>query len=104
MTYDHEPRRIGYDTTRLGWGLRSFVSRALAFTAAAVVLVCAVAFSIVVFTVVIAALVVFGAYVWWKTRDLRKQMHAASAESDVIEGEIITRVVRDIEPHERDRR
>lgn len=107
MTYDREPRRIGYDTTRLGWGLRSFVSKALAFTAAAIVLVCAIAFSIVVFTVVMAVLIVFGAYVWWRTRALRKEMRAASASSaasDAIEGEVITRTVRDIEPHERDRR
>ncbi len=102
MTYDREPARIGYDSTRLKWGVQSFVSKALAVIAAAVLIVGAVALSIIAFAVIVAAVLVVGLYFWWKTRDLRKRMRAADPNANVIEGEVITRVVRDVEPNDRD--
>lgn len=113
MRYDDEPARIGYDKTRLSWSVQSFVSKALAVAAAAVLIVGAIALSVIAFTVIVAAALVVGVYFWWKTRHLRKQMRtaqmhaaqtrAADPNSTIIEGEVITRVVRDVEPHERDR-
>lgn len=103
MTYDREPARIGYDKTSPKWGVQSFVSKALAVIAAAVLIVGAVALSIIAFAVIVAAALVVGLYFWWKTRDLRKRMRAADPNASVIEGEVITRVVRDIEPNDRDR-
>lgn len=84
------------DRPQLAWGGRHFglrrpglLTRILAFAAGVVVLAAAVAISIVVFAVVLAALLLFGIYVWWKTRDLRRQMRAQRADNDVIEGEFI---------------
>lgn len=110
MRYDDEPARLGNNKTRLSWSVQSFVSKILAVAAAAVLIVGAIALSIIAFAVIAAAVLVVGVYFWWKTRDLRKQMRAAAASapsdpsSNVIEGEVITRVVRDVEPHERDPR
>lgn len=104
MTQPHEPQRIDYDGSRLGWILGSLVRKVLALAAAAVLLVGAIAFSIVAFAVIAAGILIGGAYLAWKTRDLRKQMRASSERGNVIEGEVITRVVRDVSPHERDLR
>ena len=108
MTHDDEPARIGYDTTRPRSGVHSFVGKVLALAAAAVLLVGAIALSLVAFAVIVAALLVVGIYLWWKTRDLRKRMRAANPDGNVsgnvIEGEVISRDVRDLEPHDRDRR
>ncbi|MDT3669514.1 MAG: hypothetical protein ROZ37_04165 [Aromatoleum sp.] len=64
------------------------------------------AFSVMFFAVVAAIALVIGAYVWWKTRDLRKAMRQAQAQAHqrgpqrqsgsgiVIEGEVL-REVRD---------
>jgi UPF0716 family protein affecting phage T7 exclusion len=108
MRHDDEPARLGYDKTRPSWGVQSFVSKALAVVAATVLIVGAIALSIIAFAVIVAAALVIGVYFWWKTRNLRKQMRTASfsapsdPNSNIIEGEVITRVVRDVEPHERD--
>jgi hypothetical protein len=104
MTYDPRIERIGYDGRRLGWGVRGLVSKLLAFAAAAVLLLGIIAISIVAFTVIVTGVLVVGAYIWWKTRDLRKQMRASSTDGNVIEGEVITRVVRDVESHDRNQR
>lgn len=108
MTHEDEPARIGHDTTRSRSGVHSFVSKVIAIAAAAVLLVGAVVLSIVAFAAIAAALLVVGIYLWWKTRDLRKRMRAANpggnVAGNVIEGEVIAREVRDLEPHDRDRR
>ena len=51
-------------------------------------------FSVVVFTFILVAGTIAWAYLWWKTRKLRKQMRdfparGAAMESEVIEGEVI---------------
>ncbi len=107
---DNEPGRLGYEgRSSLSWGMRSFAQKVLAVLAAAVLLASAIAVSVVVFAVLIAGAAVGGAYLWWRTRDLRKQMrasssypsHASSTPQDVIEGEVISKVERDAEPHDR---
>ena len=104
MTYDPRTERIGYDGRRLGWSMRSFVGKSLALVAAAVFLLSAIAISIVAFVVIVTGILVVGAYIWWKTRDLRRRIRTSNLEGNVIEGEIITRTVRDIEPRDWDQR
>ena len=73
-----------------------FLGKLLMFAVTAVLLVVAFMFSMVVLAfVVTAGLLVYG-YLWWKTRDLRKQVreHAreqppGEARGYVIEGEVI---------------
>jgi hypothetical protein len=73
--------------------------KAGAAVAGAVTLVSAFVISFVVFSVGIAAVLVFGGYVWWKSRGLRRQMRSQMQEQmsaeqprgDVIEGVVISR-------------
>jgi Flp pilus assembly protein TadB len=105
MTHDHEMRRLGYDRRRLGWAAQSFVGKALTFAAAAVLLVAAIAISLAVFAVAMIGVLVVGAYIWWRTRDLRKQMRASSSDSNVIEGRVIEgQVVREMHARDSDQR
>jgi len=74
----------------------SLLAKILTIIATTVLLIGAVAMSIVVFAVALTGVALFGAYLWWKTRHLRKQMRdqmrdARSSDSTVIEGEIIRR-------------
>lgn len=49
----------------------------------------ALMFSVVLFAVVLTAGGLVWAYMWWKTRDLRKQMRDNPPGGLVIEGEVI---------------
>jgi hypothetical protein len=69
--------------------LRHPLSKALAWLGAGVMFASAVAISIVLFAVVLTGAVAFGGYLWWKTRDLRKQMQARPGPGNVIEGVVI---------------
>ncbi len=111
MTLDRETARIGYNGNRLGWRVQGVVGKLLALATGAVLLVGAVAISIAVFAAAAAGLLVVGLYVWWKTRDLRKQMRAASSnhavsnpaviDGEIIEGEVVERtIIRDVPPRD----
>lgn len=66
------------------------VATALAVALGAVVLVGAFMLSLVVFAGLLAVGAVVGAYLWWKTRDLRKEMRdIQAAQGTIIEGEAI---------------
>ena len=80
--------------------------KAVALVATVTVFGLALMFSVMLFAVVLSAGAVAFAYLWWKTRDLRKQMRMhppggaameeETIEGEVIEGEVIERtVVRD---------
>ena len=59
---------------------------------AAVTLVSAFVLSVTFLVIGLAVVLVFGGYLWWQTRDLRKQFRArmqAHSGGDIIEGEII---------------
>jgi Flp pilus assembly protein TadB len=100
MDERRDPPQLGYGATGRRGGTPGLLARILSVAAGALVLVGAIAISIVVFAVVLAGVLLTGGYLWWKTRNVRKQMHAqmqAHAESqrvhrgegDVIEGEVI---------------
>lgn len=87
--------------------LPTLVTRILTVAATTLVLIGAVAISFVVFVIVLAALLVFGLYLWWKTRHFRRQLqeqfNAQRPEpprGDIIEGEVI-RKREDSEPPQR---
>jgi Flp pilus assembly protein TadB len=75
--YDDERLRLGTRGRRPGPGL---LTRIVAVISGALLLVGAIAISIVAFAVVAAVIIVGGLYLWWKTRDLRKQMRARMEE------------------------
>lgn len=60
----------------------------------AVVLVSAVVVSVTFILIGLAVALTFGGYLWWQTRELRKQFRArmqAQAAGEIIEGEVISR-------------
>lgn len=91
MQTNEERPKPGYRGRRFGSRAPSLLARILAVTAAAVLLIGAVAISIVLFAVTLTGLLVFGLYLWWKTRDLREQIRSGSPGGNVIEGEVIRR-------------
>lgn len=92
MRFDEALSKLGYRGGRLGARAPSYLARALAVVAGAVLLVGAVAISIVVLAVTLTGLLVLGIYLWWRTRELRRQMRARRPDGAVIEGEVIRNV------------
>jgi hypothetical protein len=92
-----EPRaRIGYRDSSVSRA-KQLAMKALVVGGGAVVLASAFVISIAVVTVGLALVLTVGAYLWWKTRDLRRQMRAGmQAPSQprsfgrIIEGEVIS--------------
>ena len=96
--YLDEPRaRIGYRGGAISrakqWALKGLV-----VLGGALMLASAFVLSLVFLVIGLAVVLTVGGYLWWKTRELRKQMRARMQEQpqpwsggDFIEGEVITR-------------
>ena len=65
------------------------LARILATVAGVAALVVAFMFSLLIFATVAAITLVAGAYLWWKTRALRRQMRERQQDGRIIEGEVI---------------
>ncbi|MBI4191467.1 MAG: hypothetical protein HY525_13140 [Betaproteobacteria bacterium] len=76
----------------------SSLSKAVAFALSAVLLAMAFMLSVLVFAVVVTGGLLVWGYLWWRTRDLRKQMRERPPDGHVIEGEVI----RELRSHEKD--
>jgi len=73
------------------------LSKVVALAISAVLLALAFMLSVLVFAVVATVGLLVWGYLWWRTRDLRKQMRGRSPEGHVIEGEVI----RDLGSHDK---
>jgi O-antigen/teichoic acid export membrane protein len=81
------------------------LGKVLAIAAGIVVMAAAFVFSILVFAVIAVAGLLLWAYLWWKTRELRKHLRERPPGGHTIEGVVIREV--DIEAErepERDRK
>lgn len=58
------------------------LARVLAFALGAVALVASLVFSVVVFAFLLGAAVLVGAYLWWRTRELRRQIREQMQAQD----------------------
>jgi membrane protein implicated in regulation of membrane protease activity len=65
------------------------LGRLIAFAIGALLLIAAFMVSVVVFAIALAGALVIGGYLWWKTRELRRQMRERPPGGHVIEGEAI---------------
>ncbi|CAD6553696.1 hypothetical protein LMG28727_05569 [Paraburkholderia kirstenboschensis] len=74
MQFDKQQERLGQSGATMRPGPRSLLAKVLAVVIGAALLVVGFAVSLVMLAVVLGAGVVIGAFVWWKTRDLRKQL------------------------------
>jgi hypothetical protein len=94
--YLNEPHaRIGYRGTAMSRA-KDLAVKAVIVLGGVLMLASAFVVSLVFLTIGLAVVLSFGGYLWWKTRDLRKQMRArmqAHAQPQsvgrVIEGEVI---------------
>lgn len=90
-----EPRaRIGYPGSPMSRA-KEVALKALVVTGGAVMLASAFVVSLVFVAIGLAVVLTFGGYLWWKTRELRKQLRAgmqphARPAGEIIEGEVIT--------------
>lgn len=67
----------------------SLLRKVVVFVVTAALIGFALMFSVLLFVFVLAAGAVAWGYLWWKTRDLRKQMRKYPPGGVVIEGEVI---------------
>ena len=66
-----------------------FLGKILTTLASVAVLAMAFMLSLLIFAVVAAIGLMLGGYLWWKTRELRKQMRDRPQGGRIIEGEVI---------------
>ncbi len=78
--------------------------KVVAGIAGAGIFVLALMFSVVLFAVVVTGGLIVWGYLWWKTRNLRKQMRENPPGGLVIEGEVIREEVVEDDSAEASRR
>ena len=87
-TDEERPTLTGSDA-RLSASAPSLLLTVLTFASAAVLLVAAFTFSLLVLAILAIVGVLVWGYLWWNTRDLRRQMREQPPGGRVIEGEAI---------------
>lgn len=93
MQFDDKRPELGNRGGPTARGASRLVARVAAIVGGAILLMSALALSIIFFAVVAVLGLLIGGYLWWKTRELRKQIRtqfaASSSHREIIEGEII---------------
>jgi hypothetical protein len=95
MELDEPRARIGYESGAISRA-KQFALKALVVAGGAVVLVSAFLLSMAFLAVGLAVMLTFGGYLWWQTREVRKQIRARMQgqpkyTGEIIEGEVISR-------------
>jgi O-antigen/teichoic acid export membrane protein len=96
--YLNEPRaQIGYQASAISRA-KNLALKGLLVVGGAVTLVSAFVVSLVFVAIGMAVVLTVGGYLWWQTRDLRRQLRARMQEQShmrsggvIIEGEVISR-------------
>jgi predicted membrane protein len=94
MNHDDPRARIGYRDSAISRA-KNLASKAFVVLGSALVLASAFAISLVFLAIALAVVLTFGGYLWWKTRELRRQIRERmQAQSEptgrIIEGEVIS--------------
>ena len=91
----NDPRaRIGYRGSAVS-RVKDLALKSLVVLGGALILASAFVLSLVFLSIGLAVVLVFGGYLWWKTRELRRQMRAqmqaqSQPAGQIIEGEVIS--------------
>lgn len=91
-----EPRaRVGYQGSPMSRA-KQIALKSLLVLGGAVMLASAFVLSVVFLAIGVAVVVIVGGYLWWQTREVRKQLRARMRErsyssGNVIEGEVVSR-------------
>jgi hypothetical protein len=104
MQLDEPHARVGYRGGAI-FRAKHLALKALVVLGGALMLASALVLSVVFLAIGLGVVLAFGGYLWWKTRELRRQMRArmrgqSQSAGDVIEGEVIREAIS----HERTRR
>jgi len=97
MQTDEERSTLTESDARFSTNASGLPAKVLTFASAAVLLVVAFMFSLLVFAILVTVGLLVWGYLWWKTRELRRQMRERPPGGRVIEGEAI----RDDESHDK---
>jgi O-antigen/teichoic acid export membrane protein len=94
MHLDESRNRIGYRSDAISRA-KQFALKTLVVLGGAVMLVSAFVLSVVFLAIGAAVVLTFGGYLWWKTRELRRQMRTRMQQpphsgGQIIEGEVIS--------------
>ena len=89
MRPDEERLRLTGNAGSVGGSVAHMLGRVLAVATGAVLLVVAFMFSLLVFAFIAGAGLLVLAYLWWKTRDLRRHLRERPPGGLVIEGEAV---------------
>ena len=96
MQLDEPRARIGHQVSAVSRA-KQLVLKGLLVAASAVTLVSAFVVSLLFVAIGLAVVLTVGGYLWWQTRELRRQMRARMQEQSysrsggrVIEGEVIS--------------
>jgi Flp pilus assembly protein TadB len=89
MIANNQRFRLGSNGPGTRVPVSGILGKLLTALASAVVLIVAFMISLVIFAAVASAVMITGAYLWWKTRALRKQMREHAPGGRVIDGEVI---------------
>ena len=90
MPANDDPSRIPGTSPRIRASGSGFLGKIVTTLASAAVLVMAFMLSLLVFAFVAAIGLMLGGYLWWKTRELRKQMRERPHQGGrIIEGEVV---------------
>jgi O-antigen/teichoic acid export membrane protein len=97
MNLDEPRARIGYQGSAISRA-KQFALNGLVVLGGTLMLASAFVLSLVFLAIGLAVVLTVGGYLWWKTRELRRQVRARMQEQsqpwstgDVIEGEVISR-------------
>jgi Flp pilus assembly protein TadB len=97
MQTDEERSKLTGSDARFSANASGLLGKVLTFASAVVLLVVAFMFSLLVFALLVTVGLLVWGYLWWKTRELRRQMRERPPGGHVIEGEAI----RDDESHDK---
>lgn len=87
---DFEQRpRLTAGRSRFGIAASALLGRLATLAAGAALLVAAVTFSVLVLAIAAAVALLISGFLWWKTRELRRQWRENPPGGRVIEGEVI---------------
>ena len=89
MRIDPERPRLTGSDARVSMRSPGLLGKAVAFASGAVLLVVAFMLSVLLLAVVVTGGLLAWGYLWWRTRELRKQMRERPPGGHVIEGEAI---------------
>lgn len=89
MQDNDETYRLDDNSARYRVNASGFLGKVLTFVTGTVLLVVWLMFSLVVFALAATAVVLILGYLWWQTREQRRQMRERPLGGRIIDGEVI---------------